>query len=124
MKIHYLRNNTYIINDDDCRYLVNPVLGELDTVLPLPTKDIIKGIEAVILTKVDKDFFDDVAQNLLQKNIKILIPNDIDKKSIMDLKFKNVEYLDEKLSSYIDEYNKLNYKPTNGEILLFDSMLG
>ena len=113
MRIHQLRNATMIIEYSGKRFLTDPMFAPKEGVngdgvdepiidmpwplhdLPLPPKDIIKNIDAVILTHLHNDHFDKFAQEVLPKGIKIFVQDIYDKFALEKEHFNNIEILDE-----------------------------
>lgn len=107
MNITHIRNATLIVEYADKRFLIDPMLGEKGSFppfpnaprddqfnplveLPMPANDIISNIDAVFLTHLHLDHFDEAAQKLLPKNIKIYTQNEEDKKEVCNVGFTNV----------------------------------
>ena len=113
MRIHQIRNATMIIEYDGIKFLVDPMFAPKGEVngngvdepiidvpwplhdLPLPPKDIIKNIDAVILTHLHTDHFDKFAQEILPKGIKIFVQDIFDKFALEKEHFTDIEILDE-----------------------------
>jgi len=113
MRIHQIRNATMIIEYDGIKFLVDPMFAPRGGVngegldepiidkpwplhdLPLPPKDIIKNIDAVILTHLHTDHFDKFAQEILPKGIKIFVQDIFDKFALEKEHFTDIEILDE-----------------------------
>jgi L-ascorbate metabolism protein UlaG (beta-lactamase superfamily) len=105
MKIEFIRHSTIKIRMNHINLLVDPMLsrkGELDPVanaanslrnplvdLPVPIHEIIKEIDAVILTHTHRDHFDDTAIQALSKNVPIFCQPG-DEKKLAALGFSNV----------------------------------
>lgn len=85
MNIKQIRNATIIVEYANKRFLIDPMLAEKGTYppfpgsvkqdqnnpvvsLPIPVDDIIRGVDAVILTHLHLDHFDEAAQRLLPKD--------------------------------------------------------
>lgn len=113
MRIHQLRNATMVIEYSDKRFLVDPMFAgagvndgsdaDMPIIddpwplhdLPLPPKDIIKNIDAVIITHLHVDHFDKYAQEILPKGIKIFVQDFFDKNALEKEHFNNIEILQE-----------------------------
>ena len=112
MNITHVRNATLIVEYADKKILVDPMLAEKGTYppfpdsirqdmynplieLPMPVDNVIKDIDAVILTHLHLDHYDDVAKNLLSKNIKMFVQNEADAEVVRQDGFENVEVLQE-----------------------------
>lgn len=68
----------------------NPLIS-----LPMSIKEIMKDIDAVIVTHTHDDHWDEYAQKEINKNILIFVQNESDKKLISSQGFKNVKILGE-----------------------------
>src|SRR5690554_161783 len=116
MDIKQIRNATIVIQYAGKRFLVDPMLAEKGTYPPfgpqvgfpdaprqnennpmvsLPTSidNIISDIDAVIVTHLHLDHWDDAAIEALPKDIKLFVQNDEDAKVITDAGFTNIEVL-------------------------------
>ena len=118
MKLHQLRNATMIIEYSGKRFLLDPMFAgagvndgsaaDMPIInnpwplhnLPLPPKDIIKNIDAVIITHLHTDHFDKYAQEILPKEIKIFVQDFYDKNALEKEKFNNIEILSEDGTSF------------------------
>ena len=111
MKITQVRNATIIIEYGGKKFLVYPWLGPKDYMagfeaginsqirqprveLPFAVKKII-DVDAVIVTHVHPDHWDEYAENALNKNIKMFVQSDTDKNFMLSKGFKDVEILSE-----------------------------
>ena len=85
MQIQLIRSATLIVEMAGTRLLIDPWLAEKGqgrsysgraqsplVALPLPVEDIIGGIDAVLISHLHSDHFDDVAQRILPKQMPIL----------------------------------------------------
>lgn len=116
MKITQIRNATIILKYANKKFLIDPMLAEKGKYppfagpimhpekqnlpnpivnLPIPLDNIIKDIDAVILTHLHLDHFDDVAKNGLPKDIKMFVQNEEDATNVKNIGFQNVEILKE-----------------------------
>lgn len=107
MRLHQLRHATMIIEYSGLRILVDPMFTGVnnDTFseniheicplheIPVPPKDVIKNIDAVIITHLHPDHFDKFAQEILPKEIKIFVQDMFDKNALEKEHFKNIEIL-------------------------------
>lgn len=110
MKITQIRNATIIVEYANKKFLIDPMLAERGTYPPFPDSigqdkfnplvslpmsidNILDGIDAVIVTHLHLDHFDDVAKNVLPKDIKMFVQNEEDAKEVRASGFKNVEVL-------------------------------
>ena len=111
MRLHQLRNATLIVEYSGKRFLIDPMFAgagvngigaesiQIPDVswplhdLPISPKDIIKNIDAVIITHLHNDHFDKFAQNILAKDIKIFVQDIFDKNALEKEHFTNIEIL-------------------------------
>ena len=110
MKITQIRNATIVVEYANKKFLIDPMLAEKGTYPPFPNSigqdkfnplvslptsidNILDGINAVIVTHLHLDHFDDVAKNVLPKDIKMFVQNESDAKEVKECGFKNVEVL-------------------------------
>ncbi|UOE62263.1 MBL fold metallo-hydrolase [Priestia filamentosa] len=110
MNIKQIRNATIIVEYANKKFLIDPMLAEKGTYppfpgsvkqdqnnpvvsLPISVDDIISGIDAVILTHLHLDHFDEAAQRLLPKDIKMFVQNEEEAKEVQNAGFQNVEVL-------------------------------
>ncbi|MDN7242287.1 MBL fold metallo-hydrolase [Planococcus sp. N028] len=112
MNIQQIRNATLVLNYAGKKLLVDPFLAEkgayppfpnaarqdqnnpLDS-LPVPLNEIIAGLDAVIVTHLHLDHWDDAAKEALPKDIKLFVQNEEDEKEVRNSGFQNVEVLQE-----------------------------
>jgi L-ascorbate metabolism protein UlaG (beta-lactamase superfamily) len=110
MNIQQIRNATLVINYAGKKFLIDPFLAEkgayppfpnsarqdqnnpLDS-LPVPLNEIIKDLNAVIVTHLHLDHWDDAAKEALPKDIKLFVQNEEDAKEVQNSGFQNVEVL-------------------------------
>jgi L-ascorbate metabolism protein UlaG (beta-lactamase superfamily) len=69
MHLRLIRNATLRLEVDGRQILVDPVLG---AELPEPAEVVVAGIDAVLLTQLQRDHFDDTAAELLPKDVPLL----------------------------------------------------
>ncbi|RPJ99084.1 MBL fold metallo-hydrolase [Priestia endophytica] len=110
MNIKQIRNATIIVEYANKKFLIDPMLAEKGTYppfpgsvkqdqnnpvvsLPISVDDIISGVDAVILTHLHLDHFDEAAQRLLPKDIKMFVQNEEEAKEVQNAGFQNVEVL-------------------------------
>lgn len=110
MNIQQIRNATVIVDYAGSRFLIDPMLGEKGIYPPFPNSarqdqfnplidlpfsidKIIEGIDAVIITHLHYDHWDELAQKVLSKQLKIFVQNESDALSVSDTGFNNVEVL-------------------------------
>jgi len=112
MKIHLIRNATIIVEYVGKKFLIDPMLAEKGTYPPFPNAprqdqnnplvclptsidNIIQNIDAVIVTHLHIDHWDDAAKKVLPKDIKMFVQNEKDAAEIQSNNFQNVEVLQE-----------------------------
>ncbi|MFZ0371153.1 MAG: MBL fold metallo-hydrolase [Halobacillus sp.] len=112
MNIHQIRNATIVVEYAGKKFLIDPMLAEKRTFppfpnaprqdqnnplvsLPLSIESIIQDIDAVIVTHLHPDHWDDAAKEALPKEIKIFSKNEDDASEIRNDGFQNVEVLQE-----------------------------
>ncbi|RAS81886.1 MBL fold metallo-hydrolase [Priestia endophytica] len=110
MNIKQIRNATISVEYANKKFLIDPMLAEKGTYppfpgsvnqdqnnpivsLPISVDDIIRGVDAVILTHLHLDHFDEAAQRLLPKDIKMFVQNEEEAKEVQNVGFQNVEVL-------------------------------
>ncbi|MBY0029728.1 MBL fold metallo-hydrolase [Priestia aryabhattai] len=110
MKITHIRNATLLVEYGGKTFLIDPMLAEKGTYppfpnsirqdqnnplvnLPLSVEEIIDGIDAVILTHLHLDHFDNAAKQALPNDIKMFVQNEEDATVVKEAGFKNVEIL-------------------------------
>ncbi|UTR12752.1 MBL fold metallo-hydrolase [Evansella sp. LMS18] len=112
MNIHQIRNATLIVEYAGKKFLIDPMLAEKGTYTPFPNSprqdqnnplvelpvsvdNIIENIDAVIVTHLHYDHWDEAAKEALPKDIKIFSQNEEDAAEIRSAGFQNVEVLNE-----------------------------
>lgn len=124
MKITQIRNATIIIEYNNTKFLIDPWLMPknfmpgFDTAVNANVRqprvdlpfdiDKITKVDAVIITHIHPDHWDEFAENALDKNIKIFVQSDFDKNYILSKGFSNVDIL----SSNGTEYNNITLYKT------------
>ncbi|MCQ2744155.1 MAG: MBL fold metallo-hydrolase [bacterium] len=105
MKLHQIRNATLILEYNGKRILIDPMFAPKEEYppitkkawpffdLPMSPKDIIKNIDAVIITHLHIDHFDKFAQDILPKGIKIFVQDLFDKNALEKEHFNNIEII-------------------------------
>ncbi|MBZ5481524.1 MBL fold metallo-hydrolase [Bacillus sp. T_4] len=93
MKITHIRNATLIVEYGGKTFLIDPMLAEKGTYppfpnsirqdqnnplvnLPISVEEIIADVDAVIVTHLHLDHFDDAAKQALPKDIKMFVQNE------------------------------------------------
>lgn len=112
MNIQQIRNATIVLKYGGEKFLIDPMLAEKGTYppfpnaprqgvnnplvgLPIPVDHIIQDIDAVVVTHLHYDHWDDAAKEALPKEIKIFAQNEEDAVEIRKDGFNNVEVLHE-----------------------------
>jgi L-ascorbate metabolism protein UlaG (beta-lactamase superfamily) len=112
MKIQLIRNATIGVEYAGKKFLIDPMLAEKGTYAPFPNSprqdqnnplvslptsidNIIQNIDAVIVTHLHLDHWDDAAKKALPKEIKMFAQNEEDETEIRNAGFQNVEVLQE-----------------------------
>ncbi|MCW9134127.1 MBL fold metallo-hydrolase [Bacillus paramycoides] len=112
MNIQQIRNATIVVEYAGKKFLIDPMLAEEGTYPPFPNaqrqdqnnplvslptsiENIIQNIDAVIVTHLHYDHWDDAAKEVLPKEIKIFAQNEEDATEIRNDGFRNVEVLQE-----------------------------
>ena len=111
MKITQVRNATLLIHYAGTRFLIDPMLAKKAAYpgfegtynselryplvdLPMPVSEVIAA-DAVILTHLHADHWDDAAKAQLPKNMPIFVQNDDDARSVREDGFADVRVLNE-----------------------------
>ena len=135
MDIRQIRNATLIIHYADRKFLIDPFLANKGTLPPFPNTpnqhianplvdlpisiaEIIE-VDAVFITHLHPDHFDEAAKGVLPKDIKIYAQNDKDVESIKKEGFLNVESLQQVNNIGDIRISKTNGKHGSGEITKF-----
>ncbi|SIQ43881.1 L-ascorbate metabolism protein UlaG, beta-lactamase superfamily [Peribacillus simplex] len=112
MNIKQIRNATLVVEYAGKKFLIDPMLAEKGAYPPFPNslrqdqfnplvdlptsiENIIHDIDAVIVTHLHLDHFDDVAKDVLPKDIKMFVQNEEDATEVRNTGFQNVEVLQE-----------------------------
>lgn len=108
--IQHIRNATSKFTSGNTTFLIDPMLAEVGayegfpdtyrswlrnplTPLPMPVKDVLADVDAVILTHLHLDHWDDAAQKALPKDIPIYVQNEEDAKTVRGQGFSNVRIM-------------------------------
>lgn len=138
MKVRLIRNATLVVEFAGKKFLVDPFLAEKGTLPPFPalTKneqynplvhlpisldDLIKDVDAIIVTHLHYDHFDEAAKEVLPKNVKMFVQNQEDATEIKKAGFQDIEVLSENTSFEGIQLVKTKGEHGRGEIL---SMVG
>lgn len=111
MNINQIRNATLVVEYAGKKFLIDPFLAEKGTYPPFPNSlrqdqnnplvnlptsmDNIINVDAVIVTHLHLDHWDEVAKEVLPKDIKLFTQNEDDAKEIKNAGFQNVDVLQE-----------------------------
>lgn len=112
MNIQHIRNATLVVQYAGKKFLVDPFLADKGTYPPFPNSlrqdqnnplvdlptsidNIISDIDAVILTHLHLDHWDDAAKEVLPKDIKMFVQNAEDAEEVKSAGFQNIEVLQE-----------------------------
>src|SRR5918993_1653451 len=115
VSIRQIRNATLVIDYGGKKFLIDPMLSKKGTYppfpnslrqdqknplveLPIAVEEVIEGIDAVFLSHLHLDHYDDAAKKILPKGVKIFVQDEADKKKVESEGFTDVEVLTEKTS--------------------------
>lgn len=134
MKVRLIRNATLVVEYAGKTFLIDPFLAEKGTLPPFPafTKneqynplvqlpvsldDLIKDVEAVIVTHLHYDHFDEAAKEVLPKNVKMFVQNEEDAAEIKKAGFQDIEVLSDRTSFEGIQLLKTKGEHGRGEVL-------
>ncbi|KAK5809538.1 beta-lactamase-like protein [Linnemannia elongata] len=112
VQVQHIRNATAKIKYGDTTFLVDPMLAKKGTYpgfegtyrshlrnpmieLPMPAEDLVKGVDAVIVSHTHLDHWDDAAQEVLPKGIPLFAQNEVDAQTIRAQGFTDVRIVGE-----------------------------
>lgn len=127
VQMQQIRNATVKISYADTTFLIDPMLARKGSYpgfentyrselrnplveLPLSTDEVIKGVDAVIVTHTHLDHWDDAAQKLLPKDLPLFVQNADDARIIRAQGFKDVRILTDKT-----EFGGVTLNKTGGQ---------
>ncbi|KOS64378.1 MBL fold metallo-hydrolase [Lysinibacillus agricola] len=135
MNIQQIRNATLVLEYAGKKFLVDPFLAnkgaytpypnslrqdQNNPLVPLPTSiDNLINVDAVIVTHLHLDHFDEVAKEVLPKDLKMFVQNEEDAKEVKNAGFSNVEVLQEDTVFEGIQLIKTEGEHGRGEILKF-----
>ncbi|MBG9445561.1 MBL fold metallo-hydrolase [Cytobacillus firmus] len=134
MNIQLIRNATLVVQYAEKKFLIDPFLAEKGTYSPFPNSirqdhnnpltdlpvsidEIIHNVDAVIVTHLHLDHFDDVAKMAFPKDIKIFVQNEEDAAEVKKAGFNNIEVLHEETVFEDIQLVKTKGEHGRGEIL-------
>ncbi len=99
LSLQHIRNATIKLTSGDTTFLIDPMFAEVGayegfpgtyrswlrnplTPLPMPVKDILEDVDAVILTHTHLDHWDKAAQEALPKDIPFYVQNEEDAQAV------------------------------------------
>lgn len=110
MAVQLIRNATVKVSYGDTTFLIDPMLAEQGTYpgfpgtyrselrnpltpLPIPVEEILRGVDAVILTHTHLDHWDEAAQKALPKDIPFFVQDEKDAELLRSQGFLNIRIL-------------------------------
>lgn len=133
MKVTQIRNATLVVQYAGKKFLIDPALADKGTYPPFPNSlrqdqfnplvslptslDNIINVDAVIVTHLHLDHWDDTAKEVLPKDIKMFVQNEEDAKEFRNAGFQNVEVLQEDTVFEDIKLTKTKGEHGRGEIL-------
>jgi L-ascorbate metabolism protein UlaG (beta-lactamase superfamily) len=134
LTVRQIRNATLVVDYAAKRFLVDPMLarkgrykpfpnsprqdqGNPLVELPIPVEQVIGGIDAIFLSHLHLDHYDDAAKELLPKGIKAFVQDDADKGKVEAAGFTNVEVLTEATTFEGITLSKTKAQHGRGEML-------
>ena len=134
LTVRQVRNATLVVDYAGKRFLVDPMLarkgrykpfpnsprqdqGNPLVELPIPVEQVIVGIDAIFLSHLHLDHYDEAAKEVLPKGIKVFVQDDADKGQVEAAGFTNVEVLTETTTFEGITLSKTKAQHGRGEIL-------
>lgn len=134
MNIQLIRNATLVVQYAGKRFLIDPFLAEKGSYppflsslrvcqknplvdLPISIDDIIRNLDAIIVTHLHLDHWDDTAKAVLPKGIKLFVQNEADADEVSKAGFVNVEVLQDETVFEDIQLSKTMGEHGRGEIL-------
>lgn len=129
MHIQQIRNATLVVQYAGKKFLIDPFLAEKGTYPPFPNSlrqdqnnplvslpssidEIIDNVDAVIVTHLHLDHYDDAAKEILPKDIKMFVQNEEDATAVKNDGFQNVEVLQE--DTFFEDIQLIKTKGEHG----------
>lgn len=127
VQLQQIRNATVKISYGDTTFLIDPMLSKKGTYpgfektyrselrnplvdLPMSVKEVIDGVDAVIVTHTHLDHWDDAAQQALPKDIPLFVQNQADAVIVRGQGFTDVRVL-----TYKAEFDGVTLNKTGGQ---------
>ncbi len=127
-QIQHIRNATFKLMYADTVFMIDPLLADKGAYpgfegtfrselfnptvdLPIPVDEVIADVDAIVVTHVHLDHWDDAAQKNLPKDIPLFVQNDADATVIRGQGFSNVQVLHEGPT----EFRGVNLSKTAGQ---------
>ncbi|MED4402318.1 MBL fold metallo-hydrolase [Metabacillus fastidiosus] len=129
MNIKLIRNATIVVEYAARKFLIDPFLADKGAYPPFPNSlrqdqnnplvslptsidNIISDVDAVIVTHLHLDHYDDAAKEVLPKNIKMFVQNEEDANIVKNDGFSNIEVLQE--DTVFDDIQLIKTKGEHG----------
>ena len=117
MQLQLIRNATIRLSYGGKCFLIDPMFAPKNSYAPIPIgpnpdlswptcdlpmtpEEIIKSLDASIVTHYHNDHFDQAAIDTLRKGVKVYVQDDIDKEALQKLGFSNLTILKEEGTSF------------------------
>lgn len=126
-QMQHIRNATIKVMYANTTFLIDPMLAKKGTYpgfegtyrselrnptieLPMSAQEVIEDVDAVIVTHIHLDHWDDAAQELLPKDIPLFVQNEADANVVRSQRFTDVRILEEHA-----EFGGVNLSKTGGQ---------
>lgn len=134
MKIQQIRNATLLLTYGGKRFLVDPFLADIGSYppfensarqdrnnplveLPIPIEQLTEGLDAIIVTHLHLDHYDEAAKQALPKNVPLFCQNEQDAAVLNNDGFADVTVLTEETAFGDIHLAKTNGQHGRGEVL-------